>query len=162
MDPRLAGKPERNDGSLPVMKYDYRSLPETTENIWHAQMAGWPRILTYDARIVTEDGEIETAKQRRNRIARKRHANYRAPIYVQGMGIMYIPNSGEDWTDEYPFASTVENAGSTLSGWVNASEQRAQAKLIAAFYRDEKALRFMQEHGRPFWFEVAAINVPRD
>jgi len=36
-------------GPLPVMVYDWLdvSIREIADNIWHAQMAGWPRVLTY-------------------------------------------------------------------------------------------------------------------
>ena len=57
-DPRLIGKPKTNDGSLPVMRYDYRDMPQTTANIWHAQKAGWPVILTYD--VAGEDDSEST------------------------------------------------------------------------------------------------------
>ena len=61
-DSRLLGKPETNDGSLPVMVYDHAELPQTSENIWHAQKAGWPVILTYDGRAALADGGEDTVE----------------------------------------------------------------------------------------------------
>lgn len=50
-DSRLIGKLEENDGSLPVMKYDFTDLPQTSENIWHAQKAGWPTVRPSPSRV---------------------------------------------------------------------------------------------------------------
>ena len=66
------------------------------------------------------------------------------------------------WRDEYPFASTVENAGSTWVGHCDADEQRQQAQLIADFYRQHGAFTYHLQHGRPFWFEVQVENMPQE
>ena len=160
-DHRLVGKPKNNDGSLPVMKYDYTQLPQTSENIWHAQKAGWPVILTYDGRAVLETGAIESSNSRRKRIGKKRDDNLEN-IDAGDMGRFRLPSSMSIWRDEYPFASTVENAGSTWVGHCGAEEQRKQAQLIAAFYRQHGALTYQLQHGRPFWFEVQVVNMPQE
>lgn len=159
-DPRLQGKPKTNDGTLPVMIYDYREMPETTLNIWHAQMAGWPTILTYDARAVLEMGVLESSSARKKRIARKRHDNLE-DVDAGPMGRFRLPTSSSVWRDEYPFASTVENSGSTWVGHCDADEQRKQAQLIKSFYARHGALTASIANGQPFWFEVRVVNLPQ-
>lgn len=159
-DSRLVGKPEKNDGSLPVMVYDYTELPQTSENIWHAQKARWPVILTYDGRAALETGTVESSGSRRKRIGRKRQDNLE-DVDAGTMGRFRLPSSMAVWRDEYPFASTVENAGSTWVGHCDAGEQRAQARLIADFYRRHGALTYQSANGRPFWFEVRVVNMPQ-
>lgn len=161
-DERLEGKPKTNDGSLPIMVYDYRDLPETSENIWHAQKAGWPSILTYDARKHLEEfGRPETSKERKKRMGKKRYENLEY-VDAGSMGASSIPTSQAVWRDEYPFASTVENAGSTWVGNVDAEEQRQQARLIRDFYRKYDALGYAAKNGKPFWFEVKVIHMPQE
>lgn len=160
-DSRLVGKPKTNDGSLPVMVYDYTELPQTSENIWHAQKAIWPVILTYDGRAALENGSVESSASRRTRIGQKRRDNLE-DIDAGEMGRFRMPSSMAVWRDEYPFASTVENAGSTWVGHCDAGEQRKQARLIWDFYRQHGALTYQSEHGRPFWFEVQVVNMPQE
>jgi hypothetical protein len=140
VDPRLEGKPATNDGSLPIMHYDYRELPRISEGIWHAQMAGWPRILTYDY--------VSDAQRRRRLVGGKRYEN------IRKSGVVYSRDSS---ADEYPFASTVENAGSTFISNVPGHEQHRQGGLISAFYQRHHDLI---RSGKPFWFEVKVIHGP--
>ena len=142
IDPRLIGKPESNDGTLPIMKFDYRELPRISEGIWHAQKAGWPRILTYDY--------VSDLVLRKRQAYAKRYENIRAA------GVVF---SRESSADEYPFASTVENAGSTFISNVPGQEQNRQGGLISAFYREHQQQILA---GKPFWFEVKVINAPFD
>lgn len=140
IDQRLQGKPGRNDGSLKVMVYDYMQLPAISEGIWHAQMAGWPSILTYDY--------VADAALRRRLKGVKRYDN----IVASG-----VVRSRDSSADEYPFASTVENNGSTFISNVPGWEQNAQGWLIAGFYREHWPLILS---GKPFWFEVRVVNGP--
>lgn len=160
-DPRLDNKPQENDGSLPIMIYDFRELPYTSENIWHAQMAGWPRILTYDGKAMLEGGALESKSQRKKRMSGKRRENLE-DVDAGEMGRFRLPTSQSEWRDEYPFASTVENEGSTWVGQVDAGEQRRQAGLISGFYRKHKAFDRARNGDTPFWFEVKVINMPQD
>lgn len=159
-DPRLTKKPSTNDGTLPVMIYDFTELPFTSENIWHAQKAGWPTILTYDGKLTSNEGTSESSKQRKKRIGGKRRANLENAD-AGAMGRFRLPKSSSEWRDEYPFASTVENNGSTWVGHVDAVEQRKQASLIARFYREHDAYNRMKDSGTPFWFEVRVVNMPQ-
>jgi hypothetical protein len=135
-DDRLKGKPSTNDGSLPRMTYDYKDMPLIAENIWHAQKAGWPTILTYD--------HVDASTITRSK---KRYAN----IVQSG-----VIRSRKSSADEYPFASTVENAGSTFIGHAPKEEQDKQGGLISAFYARHKAASAT----KPFWFEVEVKNYP--
>lgn len=160
IDARLDGKPERNDGSLPVMTYDHWELPQTSKNIWHAQKAGWPVILTYDSRAALRWGETESSAARRKRIDQKRRDNLDS-VDARNLGRFRLPSNSDIWRDEYPFASTVENAGSTWVGHCDAEEQRTQALLINHFYRHHGAQLYHARYGRPFWFEVKVVNMPQ-
>jgi hypothetical protein len=144
-DSRLELKPKNNDGSLPIMRYDYNVLPKVSENIWHAQKAGWNKILTYD---YVSDTVTKNVTKRR-----KRYEN------IRKSGVVYSKDSS---ADEYPFASTVENAGSVWIGNVPGDEQDAQGRLIHSFYSEHGAYTYHARHGRPFWFEVKVVNFPVD
>ena len=165
-DPRLVGKPVTNDGRLPhgplpVMEYDYLVMPDISANIWHAQkagIAGWPVILTYDV-LWRGDGEQESTEARKKRSRQKRYFNMDSTDVGDGR-LFKIPTSKQVTRDEYPFASTVENAGSTFVGHAKKQEQDAQGALISSFYAENKALTYFALNGRPFWFEVKVINMP--
>ena len=78
---------DENVATLPVMVYDWNdeSVREIADNIWHAQMAGWPRILTYVYRPK------------------------RAKRAIRRLSLKQIPQILS--RDEYPFASTLETMG---------------------------------------------------
>lgn len=144
-DPRCKDKPRKNPGNLPVMVYDYKELPFISENIWHAQMTGWPVILTYDY-VADKTG------RRKNRSYKRYHS-----ITKEG-----VVKSRESSADEYPFASTVENAGSVFIGHAPEKEQQRQGGIIRSFYREHGAEKFAAENRRSFWFEVRVINYPNE
>jgi hypothetical protein len=144
-DSRLLDKPLDNNGQLPVMEYDWKIMPFTCENIWHAQLAGWPRILTYDYVADT--------------MLRSQIKNHKRYQNLDASGVISIEGQ---WRDEYPFASTVENGGSTFVGHASEAEQRAQGRLIAAFYRNHHAASHSALKGGRFFFEVKVINHPVD
>jgi len=56
---------------LPVLEFDWRKMRELAENIYHAQKAGWPPVLTYDyekdatLRKVTKAWKRQTALEHR-------------------------------------------------------------------------------------------------
>lgn len=118
--------------TLPVMIYDYRdpNIRDIADNIWHAQMARWPRILTYLYRTKGEKSAV-------------RRANLALVPRIQSR-------------DEYPFASTLENEGSTWVGHASAAQQTAQGVLINRFFRENGAYK----EGAMFRFEVRVINHP--
>lgn len=142
-DARLRNKPQADEGQLPVMVYDWKTMPLTSENIWHAQMAGWPRILTYDY--------IADSALKKRLMSHKRYHSLTAAGVVNLRG---------QWRDEYPFASTVENGGSVFVGHAPADEQIRQGIMIRQFYADHEALLHSVRAGTPFFFEVKVINYP--
>ena len=139
---RVKNKPKTNDGSLPVMEYDFKDqvLQEITKNIWHAQKAGWDRILTYD--LIAD------------RVKRKRAKRAKRYWAIEASGVVV---SRESSADEYPFASTIENSGSVFIGHATKEAQDKQGRLISAFY---KLHRDKINSDKPFYFEVRTINVP--
>jgi len=118
-------------------------MPMIAENIWHAQMAGWDRILTYD---YVADSE-----------ARKRNRSEKRNESIVQAGVVRSRRSS---ADEYPFASTVENAGSVFIGHAPQEEQNQQGGLISAFYRRHNA--DVVSATKPFWFEVRVVNYPTE
>jgi RHS repeat-associated protein len=93
---------------LPVLRISRSRYPQLAENIWHAQRAGHPRVLTHGG------------DQAANRSAALR-------------GIPSIPGLQRD---EYPFASSKEGGASAWVGHVPVSQHQAQGGLIASFIRD--------------------------
>ncbi|HEX2826918.1 MAG TPA: NucA/NucB deoxyribonuclease domain-containing protein [Burkholderiales bacterium] len=131
-----AHKPKANDGSLPVLQIDFKNLPVIATGIWHAQMAGWERILTYDY-------VANTCERRKSRGAK------RAGINTSGFQRCGLT------ADEYPFACTKENTGSTFLTNAPAAEQRVQGGELNAFFSRHGAYTATDRY---FYFEVKVIN----
>ena len=132
----VANKPTVNDGSLPTLLVDHKDMPKIAEGIWHAQMAGWERILTYD--------HVETPGEKRRQRSAKRRENFRAGFQRCGLTM-----------DEYPFACTKENAGSTFLTNAPQEEQTTQGRQLNDFLRDNGAYT---KHDGYFYFEVKVVN----
>jgi peptidoglycan hydrolase-like protein with peptidoglycan-binding domain len=92
--------------NLPVLTFDYRTHPELADNIWHAQMAGHPQVLTAGNAL----SDI----------------NRTAALW----GIPRILSR-----DEYPFAFTQEGGGASWIGHIPLSQQWAQGGIISIFIR---------------------------
>ena len=92
--------------NVPVLTFDYRSHPELADNIWHAQMAGHPQVLTA--------GNALNDINRRGALS----------------GIPRILSR-----DEYPFAFTQEGGGASWIGHIPLSQQWAQGGIISIFIR---------------------------
>ena len=104
-------KPEcAKQESIPVIEFDYNTHRELAVNIWHAQKAGKPAILTHGA-----DSSV-------NR-------------YYAIKGIPRILSR-----DEYPFASSCEGGGSSWVGHVPAAQQNSQGAIIKNFLQKYKIL----------------------
>jgi hypothetical protein len=119
----------------PVLEIDWRTYRQLADNVWHAQMARHPKVLTYNGPDMT--------LRRENRAA-----------------AMHYENAGERFEiphilsrDEYPFACTLEG-GSGWVGHIPAAQNSAQGGLIAGFLRRHGITRGMR-------FEVRVINHPR-
>jgi hypothetical protein len=119
--------------SLPVMTYDWldKSIRDIADNIWNAQMAGWPHVLTYVYRSKAVKGGI-------------RRQTLREIPRIQSR-------------DEYPFASTVENEGSVWVGHASVAQQDAQGRLMNDFYRKHGAYL----KGATLTFLVKVVNHPQ-
>ncbi|MGF6851419.1 NucA/NucB deoxyribonuclease domain-containing protein [Paraburkholderia sp. CI3] len=144
MDPEwMKRKPKVNDGSLPILEVDYKKIPVIAEGIWHAQRVpsrsgeiGWGTILTYD--------HVHDARERNAQRDKKR-----ARIDSSGFERCGLT------ADEYPFACTKENAGSTFLTNAPIEEQRIQGGQLSAFLRARGA--FIKTDGF-FYFEVKVVN----
>jgi hypothetical protein len=128
---------------LPILTFDWLDpkIRHVAENIWHAQRAGWPKILTYD---YVED----TLLRARDRRWKRYHGYQKTSI-----GVVY---SKESSADEYPFACTKEHRGSIWIGNVPLSEQNEQGRMLNAFFQKNNAARVAAENPTGFRFEVAS------
>ena len=132
----IATKPKHNDGTVPVLEVNYKILPTIAEGIWHAQMAGWERILTYDY--------VQDTQQRKMVRRLKREQ-----IEMSGFQRCGLT------ADEYPFACTKENRGSTYLTNAPLTEQRIQGGQLNAFFQLHGAYRKQDGY---FYFEVRVKN----
>ncbi|HEV3425605.1 MAG TPA: NucA/NucB deoxyribonuclease domain-containing protein [Paraburkholderia sp.] len=129
-------KPKVNDGSLPVLRVDYKRMPTIAAGIWHAQMAGWDRILTYDYVLNTQERKASRGAKR-------------AQIGKDGFQRCGLT------ADEYPFACTKENLGSTFLTNAPSNEQAIQGGELSGFLGRNGA--YSKTDGY-FYFEVLVIN----
>ena len=90
---------------LPTLEIDYRRYPDLAENIWHAQKAGRPDVLTHGG------------------IPRVNRAAATKPV----------PNLSPWSRDEYPFASSLEGGEGAWVGHIPVEQQNAQGALIKNF-----------------------------
>ena len=125
--------------AYPELKIDWRQHAQLADNIWHAQMAGWPRILTYNG--------PDLLLRRKNRQA--------AMHYELDGNVGEIPRILS--RDEYPFACTVEG-GRVWVGHIPGRENSAQGGLISAFLKKNQ---IMPNRGEKSKFIVTVINHPR-
>ena len=121
---------------IPVLIINYNEYPLLAENIWHAQKAGHPSILTYGS---------------------NKKANRHAAMHVQVNLLRYeIPRVHS--RDEYPFACCEEGGESAWVGHIPPKQNSAQGGLLAAFLKRHGILPNMGEKSR---FEVRVINYPK-
>ncbi|AMK75398.1 MULTISPECIES: NucA/NucB deoxyribonuclease domain-containing protein [Methylomonas] len=123
----------------PELIFDWCIYRELADNIWHAQMAGHPKVLTYNG------PDMMLRKEQR-----------KAAMHYQVDGDNYeIPHILS--RDEYPFACTVEG-GKAWVGHIPGRENSAQGGLIAAFLKRHRIIAGLGERSR---FLVKVINHPR-
>jgi hypothetical protein len=96
-------------GKLPEVVFDYNRNPELVDNIWNAQKAGYPDVLTYGGSGV---------------IKANRSAATDAVQDIAGLT-----------KDEYPFASTREGGAESWVGHVPGLQQKSQGGILHKFYR---------------------------
>ena len=122
--------------ALSILRFDWRQHGRLADNVWHAQMAGCPKTLTYNGR------DPLLRRQMRGDAMHFEHAGDRYEI------------PRVDSRDEYPFACTFEGGGRSWVGHVPPGENSAQGGLISAFLRQNG----MTAGGR---FRVEVLNHPR-
>ena len=121
----------------PELVIDWRVYPKLADNIWHAQMAGHPKVLTYNGPDLTI-----------------RRAQRKAAMHYEHHGQTFeIPHILS--RDEYPFASTVQGGGGAWIGHIPGRLNSSQGGILRNFYRQSSPT------GLPFTFRVSVINHPR-
>lgn len=99
----------------PKLVFDWGRHRELALNVWHAQMAGHPKVLTYAG----PDPKL-------------RKATRADALHFEHGGQRYeIPHVLS--RDEYPFACTLEGGGASWVGHIPGRENSAQGGLIAGF-----------------------------
>ncbi len=104
--------------ALPELRISASKYPKLAENIFHAQKAGHPSVLTHG-------GEAVSAANRRAAL----HQPYRD----------FVPNVGGGLTrDEYPFASAREGGAGAWVGHIPASQNSGGGQLLSNFIQANK------------------------
>src|SRR6266852_2445521 len=126
--------------AYPKLQINYLTHSQLADNIWHAQMAAHPRVLTYAGPD----------------IVLRRETRHAALHFNHGGSLFEIPHVLS--RDEYPFACTLEGGSSSWVGHIPGRENSAQGGLIAAFL-----VRHNVRAGRGILskFEVEVINHPK-
>lgn len=128
------------EGKYPVLEFNYNRHPLLADNIWHAQMAGHPKVLTYSG----------------PRIELRRATRHDAMQFENSAQMYEIPHILS--RDEYPFACTLEGGRSSWVGHIPPRENSAQGGLIAAFIFKKSLSGRCGEAAR---FIVQVVNHPR-
>jgi Deoxyribonuclease NucA/NucB len=101
----------------PILSFDWTKHPILADNIWQAQMAGHPKVLTYTG------PDLTIRKTARG-----------AAMHFKHGGLEYeIPHVLS--RDEYPFACTAEGGKASWVGHIPSAQNSAQGGLIAAFLK---------------------------
>lgn len=117
----------------PVLIIDYLKYPLLAENIWQAQMAGHPRVLTYGS---------------------DKKLNRKGAMHYEIDFVRYeIPHLFS--RDEYPFACCIEGGAASWVGHIPPHENSAQGGLIRAFLKRHS---IPPNHGEKSKFEVRVTN----
>ncbi|HMT30644.1 MAG TPA: NucA/NucB deoxyribonuclease domain-containing protein [Bacteroidia bacterium] len=117
----------------PILEIDYIFYPNLAENIWQAQQAGHPNILTYGA----------------NKKMNRKGAMHYEVDYLR-YEIVQIESR-----DEYPFACCLEGGETSWVGHIPPRENAAQGGLIASFLKRHAILPNQGEKSK---FIVKVIN----
>ena len=127
----------------PVLEIDWAKYPDLADNIWHAQMTGREKVLTYVGPNLGKTNRKEAMH-----------------FEIDGMRqeIMHILSR-----DEYPFACTLEGGGASWIGHIPGGQNSAQGGLIASFIRAQGIVAYVPgaKDANPSKFEVCVVNQPR-
>ena len=102
---------------LPVMVFDFKKMPDIADNIWHAQQAGHPSVLSH--------GGVSTSN---------RYAAQKGSMNLKGLQ-----------RDEYPFAKSLEGGSSAWIGHVPAKQNQQQGNLMQQFFKQNE-IRFGDQY----------------
>lgn len=123
--------------TYPVLEFDYKKYPELADNIWNAQMAGHPKVLTYCGPLLKK-------------------ANRKEAMHYTVDSLRYeIPHILT--RDEYPFACTLEGGPSAWVGHIAKTQNDAQGALIKNFITKNG---IVPVPGARCKFEVRVVNHP--
>lgn len=127
----------------PILEIDWNRNRELADNIWHAQMACCPSVLTYCGPALGMQNRKEAMH-----------------FDVSGIRqeILHILSR-----DEYPFACTLEGGGASWVGHIPARQNSSQGGLIAAFIKANNILPCILKNARnaeKSKFVVRVINHP--
>jgi len=129
-----------------VLEIDFNRNPELADNIWNAQRAHHPAVLTYGGPAISPGNRQEAM-------------HYEDPNGIS-QEIMRILSR-----DEYPFACTLEGGKSPWVGHIPGKENSSQGGLISAFLRKYMILPTTatapQKEQEKSKFEVRVTNHPR-
>jgi hypothetical protein len=124
----------------PTLIFDYARNRLLADNIWNAQMAGHPKVLTHSGPDLMQ----------------RREARRGAMHFEHEGGLFEIPHILS--RDEYPFACTLEGGRASWVGHIPPTENSAQGGLIAAFLRQNVVA---PRRGEMSKFLVRIVNHPK-
>jgi hypothetical protein len=129
--------------AYPVLIIDWKRNRELADNIWHAQMACCPRILTYCGPALGKSNRKDAMHFELDGIRQE---------------ILRILSR-----DEYPFACTLEGGRASWVGHIPPEQNSSQGGLIAGFIRSNDIQPCMSLHAKDAAksrFEVRVVNHP--
>jgi hypothetical protein len=128
---------------FPVFEIDYLKHPQLADNIWQAQMAKAPRVLT----------RCDAPSNKANRDVVMKYQ-------VNGERFVVPKTYAHDKTDrdEYPFACTLEGGEGAWIGHVHFSQNRAMGRPLRDFFEANGVEPYPAPNCK---FEVRVLNHPR-
>ena len=123
----------------PIFEVDWLKHPQLADNIWQAQKAGHPKLLTRC------DLAVKTA-------------NRAVVMDYEAGGLQYhVPTTNPLDRDEYPFACTLEGGGGAWIGHVHYSQNRAMGSPLWRFFKANNIDPYPAPNSK---FEVKVLNHP--
>jgi hypothetical protein len=123
----------------PIFEIDWNKHPQLADNIWHAQKAGHPNILT----------RCDLAIKIANRSV--------VMDYEVGSQQYRVPTTSPLDRDEYPFACTLEGGGGAWIGHVHYSQNRAMGSPLWQFFKANGIEPYPSPNSK---FKVRILNHP--
>jgi hypothetical protein len=129
--------------AYPILEIHWERNKKMADNVWHAQMACCPIVLTYSGPALGKQNRKDAMHFELDGLRQE---------------ILHILSR-----DEYPFACTLEGGGASWVGHIPARENSSQGGLIASFIR---ARGIVPVNSKDAWnveqakFEVRVIGHP--